>query len=300
MSFVGPSPRGTNVTEVINFVKCHHDTYPKISPKNFNLAGKSVLVAGASKGIGKAIAVRYAASGCSKIAIGARSSLEDVEKAVKAAAGNAGHPEPTVLVLSLDVCSEQSVKEASEVVARAFDGSLDVLVVNAGYMIEWTPIAEHDAGEWWKTVQVSLNGLFLCSSYFIPLLLKSETKLLLAMSSIGAVTINVGASAYQVAKVGTCRFIEFADQEYHTQGLIAIAIHPGAIMTELAEKLPDFLHSNLIDTPELPADNILWLTSERREWLSGRYIFSNWDVTELEGRKDEIVEKNLLKLRMQL
>ncbi|KAK3991523.1 hypothetical protein QBC44DRAFT_50727 [Cladorrhinum sp. PSN332] len=300
MSFAGPSPRVTNVAELQSFAKYHHDTYPEISPKNFNLAGKSVLIAGASMGIGKTAAVRYAAAGCSKIAIGARSPLEDVKKAVIAAAAEAGHPEPAVVVLSLDVTSELSVKAASEVVAEAFGGSLDVLIANAGYNTPWVPIAEGDPGEWWKTIEVSLNGLYLCSRYFIPLLLKSETKLLVAMSSIGAVLLNHGASPYQIAKVGTCRFVEFADQEYHTQGLVAIAIHPGAVKTELALKLPDWLHPHLVDAPELPADNILWLTSERREWLSGRYICSNWDVTELEARKDEIVEKNLLKFKMEL
>ncbi|KAK4225767.1 hypothetical protein QBC38DRAFT_530279 [Podospora fimiseda] len=298
MAFLGTSPRETNWAEIKDFVKYHHDTYDEILPKNFNLAGKSVFVSGASMGIGKATAVRYAAAGCSKIAIGARSPLEDVKKAVMAAAAEAGHPEPTVVVLSLDVTSEESVKAASQVVAEAFGGSLDVLVANAGYNTPWRPIDESDPTEWWKTLDTNLLGLHLCSRSFIPLLLKSDTKLLLALSSIAALRVDCGAGAYAIAKVATCRFVEFADQEYHTKGLIAIAIQPGAVKTDLALKLPDFLHPLLVDTPELPADNFLWLTAERRTWLSGRFICSNWDVTELEGRKEEIVEKNLLKFKM--
>lgn len=55
-----------------------------------------------------------------------------------------------------------------------------------------------------------------------------------------------------------------------------------------------------IDTPELAGDTIVWLTSERRDWLAGRYVSCNWDMTELLARRDEIVEKDLLKLRLAL
>jgi len=54
----------------------------------------------------------------------------------------------------------------------------------------------------------------------------------------------------------------------------------------------------MIDTPELAADTVSFLTSERRDWLAGRYISCTWDMPELLSRKDEIVDKNLLKLRM--
>lgn len=55
-----------------------------------------------------------------------------------------------------------------------------------------------------------------------------------------------------------------------------------------------------IDTPELAGDTIAWLTSERREWLAGRYVSCNWDMTELLVRREEIVEKDLLKLKLAL
>ena len=53
-----------------------------------------------------------------------------------------------------------------------------------------------------------------------------------------------------------------------------------------------------VDTPELAGDTIAWLTCEKRDWLAGRYISCNWDMTELLVRRDEIVEKDLLKLKL--
>ncbi|KAK0702301.1 hypothetical protein B0H67DRAFT_595465 [Lasiosphaeris hirsuta] len=297
--FVGPSPRVTNVTEVHQFASIHHDTYPLISPEDINLSGRSVFIAGASKGIGKTTAIRYAAAGCSKIILGARSSLVELETAVRAAAVQAGRLEPDVLSLSLDVSSDASVQAAAAAIDK-FSGSLDVLIANAGSSDNWVPIAETNPAGWWQTIDTSLNGLYLCTRHLIPLLLKSDLKMIVALSSIGAVNVTPGASAYQTAKLATCRFVEFIDQEYHTQGIVAIALHPGGVRTELGLTMPEAFHSYLVDTPELPADHMAWLAKERREWLSGRFITSNWDVGELEAKKNEIVEKNLLKFKLDL
>lgn len=58
------------------------------------------------------------------------------------------------------------------------------------------------------------------------------------------------------------------------------------------------MHGYLVDTPELAADFIAWLTAERREWLSGRYVSANWDVGELEARREEITGGDKLKMRL--
>ena len=298
--FVGKSPREPNAVEAFGFATLHHDTYPAIQPTNFNLSGKSVLITGASRGIGKTTAIRFAMAGASRIAIGARSPLTAVEAEVKAAAVSAGHPEPTVVSLSMDVASDESVKEAFDTITKAFDGVLDVLVANAGYCDVFKPIHEVVPAIWKQTIDVNLIGVYLSTRYAIPLLLKSELKTVIMVSSVGAVFINPGASAYQVSKLALCRFAEFVDQEYHTQGIIAVATHPGGVLTDLAKALPEDLLSYLTDTAELAADHMVWLSGERREWLAGRMVYSNWDVTELLAKKDEIVEKDLLKFRIAL
>lgn len=189
-----------NLNAVRAFTKTTHtDTYDFISPKNADLSNKSVFITGASKGIGRATALSYAAAGCSKIAIGARSDLSSLENEIKEAAGQ--RQPPKVVVIKLDVTSEDSVKAAAETIAKEFDGSLDVLINNAGYSEKWTPIVDSDATEWWKTWNVNINGTYLCSKYFIPLLLKSDLKTNILTSSYGGLHHFPGASAYQTTKL---------------------------------------------------------------------------------------------------
>ncbi|KAH8895925.1 NAD(P)-binding protein [Thozetella sp. PMI_491] len=281
-----------------NFATSHHDTYPFIDPTKADLSGKSVFITGASKGIGKAVALSFAKAGCSQIAIAARSSLADVEAAVKAAAKEASRPEPQVLALQTDVASEASVAAAAEAVTAAFGGKLDVLINNAGYLEQWKPIAESDPVEWWRSWEINIKGSYLCARSFLPLLLRSETKTMINLSSAGGHNTTPGASAYQGSRFATMRFNEFVDQEYYEQGVIAIAAHPGGVPTELALNMPAYMHAVLVDTAELPGDTFVWLAKDRRDWLAGRFINAQWDMEELEQKKDEIVERDLLKFRM--
>ena len=88
--------------------------------------------------------------------------------------------------------------------------------------------------------------------------------------------------------------------EYGGRGIIAIAYHPGTVMTEMLNRLPQEILDGVpfTDTPELSGDMVVWMTKERRQWLSGRYIDCNWDVSELEAKKDEIMKGDKLKVRM--
>lgn len=286
------------------FLSNVHDTYPFIDPtksSSSSLHGKSVLITGASKGIGLLIAARFATAGFTRIALAARSRLDATIAAVKAAASEAGHPEPQILALTVDVSSADSLRAAAETVSTEFDGKLDVLINNAGYLESWAKFDESDPQDWWKTWEVNINGVYLACKFFLPLVLRSELKTVINVSSIGALTPQPTSSAYSTTKFAVCRLTECLHNEYAGQehgGLVAIAIHPGAVKTELAYGMPEFMHARLIDEPALPADAMLWLARERREWLSGRMVSCNWNFEELEARKGDIVEKDLLKFRM--
>jgi NAD(P)-dependent dehydrogenase (short-subunit alcohol dehydrogenase family) len=228
MSSQDAALRANDFARLIEYVTPRHDTYDFINPAKADMASKSVLITGASKGVGRATAASFATAGCSKIALAARSSLDVVEKEVREAAKKAGKPEPQVLSLQVDVVSEESVRAAAEAVTEKF-GSLDVLINNAGYLEQWQPIAESNTEEWWRSWEINLKGTYLCSRYLIPLLLKSHTKTLINISSAGGHNTTPGASAYQTAKFTVCRLTEFADKEYYEQGLIALAVHPGGV-----------------------------------------------------------------------
>ncbi|KAK9425785.1 hypothetical protein SUNI508_03146 [Seiridium unicorne] len=258
-----------NLAAVKSFTKTSRaDSYEFISPKNADLSGKSVFISGASKGIGRATALSYAAAGCSKIAIAARSDLSGLEQEIKEAAGQ--RQPPKVVSIKLDVTSDDSVKAAAETIAREFDGALDVLINNAGYLETWKPVADSDPTDWWKTWDINIKGSYLCSKYFIPLLLKSDLKTNILTSSFGGLNTYPGASAYQTTKFAVCRLAEFMNVEYGDKGLVCFAIHPGSVMTELGSNMPEDMHWLLTDKPALSADTIMWLGKEHRPWLGGR------------------------------
>ncbi|KAI0145800.1 NAD(P)-binding protein [Hypoxylon sp. NC0597] len=277
----------------------HTDTYEYISPKNVDLSGRSVLITGASKGVGKETALSFAAAGCSKIAIGARSDLSNVVAEIKEAARKAGRKgEPKIVSLNLDVTSEDSVKAAAETISEQFGGKLDVLINNAGYLPEWLPIGVSKTDEWWTTYEVNVKGVYLCSRYFTSLLLEGDLKTNIITTSAGAIAVMPSASAYQSAKFVVCRLAEFLAAEYQDKGLACYAIHPGGIKTELAFQMPPSMHQVLVDEVQLPADTIVWLSSENRQWLNGRFVNAKWDMEELQAKKDDIVKKDLLKFRL--
>ncbi|PSR73834.1 hypothetical protein BD289DRAFT_419526 [Coniella lustricola] len=307
-----------NQDEWRDFLPNVHDTYPFIdpakeipstssssSPSNNTSRGRSVLITGASKGIGLLTATRFATAGFTRIALAARSPLDAAVAAVKQAAHEAGHtdPPPHVLALHVDVCSADSLRAAAEKKNNNNNntgGGLDVLVNNAGYLERWARIDESDPLEWWRTWEVNVHGVYLACKYFLPLVLRSELKTVVNVSSVGALAARPTSSAYATTKFAVCRLTEFLHNDHSRRGLVAIAVHPGAVKTELAQGMPEHMHAVLIDEPALPADAMLWLVRERRPWLSGRMVSCNWNFEELEARKQEIVDQDLLKFKMAL
>ncbi|KAI0194947.1 NAD(P)-binding protein [Astrocystis sublimbata] len=287
-----------NVHAVMDFTTVHHDTYPYISLDKANLSGKSVFVAGASKGIGKETALSLGAAGCSKIAIGARSDISKLADEIKKAATDANRSAPQVVTLSLDVTSEESVKAAADKISQEFGGALDVLVCNAGNLESWLKVAEANPSEWWKTYEVNVKGTFLLNHFFIPLLLEGEMKTSLIVSSYGALAVFNGASGYQSTKLAICRLAEFIAAEYGDRGIVCTSLHPGGIKTELALNMPEQQWGSLIDELALPAHTIAYLCGERRPWLNGRFFSVGWDMEELESKRDQIVKDNLFVFRL--
>tara|TARA_R110002003_G_scaffold107_2_gene8945 strand:+ start:3282 stop:4148 length:867 start_codon:yes stop_codon:yes gene_type:complete len=267
---------------------------------NFDLRGKHVLITGASKGVGRAAAISYAKAGASRIAIAARSSLEVVTKEVKEAAEKAHRPEPEVLALKLDVTDRSSVTKVAKEVSDAFNGRLDVLVNNAGYLSNFAGIPDTDPEEWWRDWEVNVKGVYLVTHSFWSLLLKSEMKIIINVSSIGAVAIPPLSSSYGSGKLAILRLTEYINQDHGNgkDGMLAIAVHPGGVKTELAKGMPEAYHGWLIDTPELAGDTFAWLGAERRDWLAGRYISACWDMEELSAKKEDIIAGDLLKVRL--
>jgi NAD(P)-dependent dehydrogenase (short-subunit alcohol dehydrogenase family) len=226
------------------FCDFHYDTYPAIdSVTKSNLKGRSVFITGASRGIGHATAISYAKAGASQIALGARSDLSSLEAEMFSAAKAAGKPEPKILRINLDVQSRQSVENAARETEKAF-GGLDILVNNAGYLENSTKLLDSDLDEYWKTWEINYRGVYWVTKAFLPMLIKTKGGLqtIVNVSSIAAHGLRPGGSSYQTSKNALLRFTEFLCSDYADKGILAYAVHPGGVMTELGSRMPEETH----------------------------------------------------------
>ncbi|KAF5360098.1 hypothetical protein D9757_013643 [Collybiopsis confluens] len=284
----------------VDFVPtAHHDTYDAVNPSRADLSGKVVLITGASKGIGRGIAIAYAQAGASGIVLLARnkSGLEATRKACL----EAQRPGQNLVVLPLnvDVTDTSDVQAALKEVEDTFH-RLDIVVNNAGLMDNSKSLGDADPSEWWNIWSVNIKGMFNITRAALPLLISSSDglKTILNLSTVAAHTFAAGLSAYQTSKLAILRLSEIIQMEYADKGIICYALHPGSIATDMADQLPEELHFILVDTLEIAAHSIVFYTKERREWLGGRYISAQWDVDEFLAKKDEIVAGDKLKVRM--
>ncbi|KAL8652660.1 MAG: hypothetical protein Q9210_002554 [Variospora velana] len=282
-----------------------HDTYSAVDPtsKKSGCRGKSVLITGAGKGLGRSIAISYAKAGASHIAITARSLHEAsavCAEVVEAAKRAGEHEGPQTLPLVMDVCDRGSLEFAASTIGDEW-GRLDILINNAAYLAPFVAVADGDEEDWWRTWEVNVRGVYWVTKALLPLMLNGGDKTVINLTSTGALALTPGASSYQPSKLAVMRFTEYLMVDYIDQGLLSYSVHPATVATKLARRMPDpIVNAICVDTPELAGDTIAWLTSERRDWLAGRYVSCNWDMTELSARRDEIVDNDLLKLKLAL
>ena len=199
-----------------------------------SLQGKSVLVTGGSKGIGKGIARVFAKSGC-KVLItsrhedGAKACAEELKKAGATAAGFAA-----------DVTDFKSMQKAADFAVRTH-GGLDVLCANAGIFPQ-VKIEEMSEETWDETVDTNLKGTFLSVKACLPALKKSsQGRIILTSSITGPVTGFPGWTHYGATKAGQLGFMRTACMELAKYGITVNAVMPGNIATEgLADLGPDY------------------------------------------------------------
>lgn len=255
-----PLPNPTETPSDYFTSTVHSDTYAAISPSTANLTGKTVFISGASKGIGRSIAISYAQAGASNIVIGARSSLSSVEDAIKAAATEAKRPAPKVLCLNLDVTSVESVSAAAKAVEKQF-GKVDIVVNNAGIIDVPGLIADTNPDEWWNVWDINVRGVYLVTRALLPLVLKNGGGQFVNVSSVGAFLQFPTLSAYQPSKMAVIRFTEHVQSSYGDQGVVAFSVHPGGVATTIMDHvggIPKAMEHGafVLHHPHLPSETI--------------------------------------------
>ncbi|KAH6840586.1 hypothetical protein B0I37DRAFT_408331 [Chaetomium sp. MPI-CAGE-AT-0009] len=290
------------------FTATHHSTtYDYISPLKLDLAGRHVLITGAAweDGVGYATATAFARAGASAIAIADLHGVsDDLVVKLKLAAAQAGRPEPVVLGCTVDIARRDSVQALHDTLSRGFGGRLDIVVNNAAHMEPYQSLLDADPDVYWRTWEVNVRGLFNMARTFLPMQLSTRARAdgsctMINVSSSGALSARPGSGSYRSSKLAILRWTEYLQLEYGDQGLLTFCVNPGAIKTKITEgAVPERVRDAFPDRPDIAGDTIAWLAAERREWLGGRYVSCPWDMQELMARKDEIVEKDMLKMRM--
>ncbi len=284
----------------------HHSTYSAIDPKSGlkdSAKDKVVFITGASRGIGRATAVAFAAAGAKAIYLTARSehALEETRSLVIQA-----NPQAQCAWSICDVTNAAEVEAAVADCATKF-GGIDVADANAGFLSPWVRIGESDPDNWWQNWEVNVRGAYHVIRYTLPHLIASAKARsaqgrsgghLILLSSIGAQLVMKGASDYQTSKHAVNRLCEFVQADHDADGIKCFALHPGGVATELGLTMPEAIHANLIDSPDLAASFAVWLCSGKADWAKGRYLSANWDVDELEAMQHAILRDDLLVNRM--
>ncbi|KAG4291661.1 hypothetical protein FPRO06_12914 [Fusarium proliferatum] len=267
----------------------HHDTYDAISETDPELSceGKVVFVTGGGRGIGREIAKSFAVAGAKGIFIIGRTGTELLSAVEEIKSVSTGTPVP-VHHAEADVTDKAAVASAFKQAIAAF-GHIDVLIQNAGYLDAHRSLLDSDLDDYWKTFEINVKGGLLVTQQFLKQSKPGDTIINIG-SGAGHLPPIPGYSAYSSSKLAFAKVIESVQLE--NPHLRVFSINPGAIATEMQKKSGDIA---TVDSIRLPASYCVWLaTSKEADCLKGRFLWTNWDVTELLQRKDEIEKQNLL------
>jgi NAD(P)-dependent dehydrogenase (short-subunit alcohol dehydrogenase family) len=200
------------------------------------LAGRRALVTGASSGIGRAVAVRFAAEGAA-VGVAGRDRAR-VERTCAQIAAAGGH----AVALLGDVSTEDG---AASVVAEAVAdlGGLDALVNNAGIDADdWKPVHEWEITRFDDILATNLRGPFLVARAAIPHMLQAGGGSMVHMSSVCAITVWAGDCAYDISKAGLNMLSDHIAVEYGPRGIRSNTLMPGVIRTELHESVMEAMN----------------------------------------------------------
>lgn len=204
------------------------------------LQNKVALVAGASRGIGREIAIAFAKEGAS-VVLNFMRNRGDAEAVAEQIRDNGG----TAELFQADISKEEEVKALIDFVWERF-GRIDVLVNNAGVTRDNVLIGM-SLDDWTYVIENNLNGTFLCCKHAIRKMLRQRSGKIINLSSISGLLGNAGQSNYAAAKAGIIGLTKSIAQEYSAKGITANVISPGVIDTEMSQKVPPELKQRKVD-----------------------------------------------------
>lgn len=237
------------------------------------LEGKSALVTGASRGIGREIAIALAKEGANVLVnySGSEAKAKEVVDEIIGMGRQA-------IAYQCNVADSDSVKEMVKETINQF-GSLDILVNNAGITKDNLLMRMKD-DEWDDVININLKGVFLCTKAVSRQMMKQRSGRIINIASIVGVIGNPGQSNYVAAKAGVIGLTKTAAKELATRGITVNAIAPGFITTDMTDKLDEQVKNAMLQQIPLArfgeAEDIarvaLFLASEDGNYITGQTI----------------------------
>ncbi len=237
------------------------------------LEGKTAIITGAARGIGKAIALKYAQMGCNVAFTDL--AINDAAKATEAELVAMG---VKAKGYASDASNFADTQRVVEEIVKDF-GRVDVLINNAGITKD-TLLMRMTEDQWDAVINVNLKSCFNFTKAVQGTMLKQRSGSIINMSSVVGVSGNAGQANYAASKAGMIGFTKSIAKELGSRGIRSNAIAPGFIMTEMTHVLAEDVKKEWIDkiplkrggTPEDVANICVFLGSELSAYVSGQTI----------------------------
>lgn len=234
---------------------------------------KTALVTGASRGIGRAIALTLAKEGYA-VAVnyaGSREAAEAVRDEITAAGGQA-------FILQGDVSSAEDVDRIFKTVKEEF-GFLDVLVNNAGITRD-SLLVRMKENQWDEVIDTDLKSNFLTVKAAGAMMMRRKKGVIINIASVSGIIGNMGQLNYSAAKAGVIGLTKAAARELAPRGIRVNAVAPGFIVTDMTDKIPDDLKDGMLRSiplgrfggAEEVAKAVAFLASDKASYITGQVL----------------------------
>lgn len=234
---------------------------------------KTALVTGASRGIGRAIALALAKEGYA-VAVnyaGSREAAEAVRDEITAAGGRA-------FILQGDVSSAEDVDRIFKTVKEEF-GFLDVLVNNAGITRD-SLLVRMKENQWDEVIDTDLKSNFLTVKAAGAMMMRRKKGAIINIASVSGIIGNMGQLNYSAAKAGVIGLTKAAARELAPRGIRVNAVAPGFIVTDMTDKIPDDLKDDMLRSiplgrfggAEEVAKAVAFLASDKASYITGQVL----------------------------
>jgi 3-oxoacyl-[acyl-carrier protein] reductase len=254
-----------------------------VTPKpgvTVDLTGQVALVTGASRGIGRAIALQLARCGASVAAVArTKEGLAATLAAIREAGGTAEG-------FAADVAKTEDVNRVVEEVEAAFGGKIQVLVNNAGITKDGLFLRMEDDA-WDAVVDTNLKGTFLFCRAVGALMMRQRYGRIINIASVSALRGNPGQANYSASKAGVIGLTQTIAKELASRGVTANAVAPGFITTDMTDILPEKVKAEVkeripvkrLGAPEDIADLVTYLASPSASYVTGQVIAVDGGMT---------------------